>query len=99
MFRRMEGGLTGKKEKDGDVPHLTMRVPPGHRVGTGRFPRDRWTNGCLHRSHTLVWNVQNMCVRNGCSQAKERTLFSTIVHSTSSSIKTTSFFRALIAKN
>lgn len=48
---------------------------------------------------TLVWNVQNMCVRNGCSQARDRTLFSTIVHSTSSSIKTTSFFRAFIAKN
>lgn len=53
----------------------------------------------LGRSLTLVWNVQNICVKNGCSQAKERTLFSTIVHSTSSSIKTTSFFKAFIAKN
>ena len=53
----------------------------------------------LGRSLTLVWNVQNICVKNGYSQAKERTLFSTIVHSTSSSIKTTSFFKAFIAKN
>lgn len=70
----------------------------GTGLGQARY-QGQADQGCLRRSRTLVWNVQNMCVRNGCSQAKERTLFSTIVHSTSSSIKTTSFFRAFIAKN
>ena len=48
---------------------------------------------------TLVWNVQKRWVRKGFSQASASTRFSTMVHSTSSSIRTTSFLRALTAKN
>lgn len=57
------------------------------------------TDERLSRFLTLVWKVQQRCVRKGFSQAKERTLLSTMVHSTSSSISTTSFFRAFTAKN
>ena len=47
--------------------------------------------------HTWDWNAEWRCVKNGCLVASARTLLSTIVHSTSSSSKTTSFFSALIA--
>lgn len=47
---------------------------------------------------TLDWNVENRCVRKGFSQARASTLFSTMVHSTSSSMRTTSFFRTFTAK-
>lgn len=48
---------------------------------------------------TTVWKQECSCVRNGGLSSSARTRFSTMVHSTSSSIKTTSFLRALMAKN
>lgn len=68
-------------------------------LGTGSSTL-RYTLG-LRQSRTevtLVWKEQYRCVRKGLSQARASTLFSTMVHSTSSSISTTSFFRALMAK-
>lgn len=53
----------------------------------------------LNMCSTLVWKVQCRCVRNGLSQARASTRFSTMVHSTSSSINTTSFFRAFTANH
>ena len=55
----------------------------------------------LHASEvfdlTLVWNEQIIEVRNGCRLAMLRTRLSIIVHSTSSSSNTTSFFNAFMA--
>ena len=47
--------------------------------------------------YTWDWNAEWRCVKNGCLVANARTLLSTIVHSTSSSSNTTSFFSALMA--
>lgn len=95
----------GRKKADGTAEKENVETAPRTSTEGARAPRvGRQAVGvrgaaAVCTGLTLVWNVQNMCVRNGCSQARERTLFSTIVHSTSSSIKTTSFFRAFIAKN
>lgn len=48
-------------------------------------------------SPTTVWKHEWRCVRKGGLSCRARTLFSTIVHSTSSSWITTSFFRILTA--
>lgn len=47
--------------------------------------------------HTTVWKQEWSCVRKGGLSLWANTLFSTIVHSTSSSWITTSFFRILMA--
>lgn len=46
---------------------------------------------------TFDWNAQMMDVKKGCLLAILNTLLSIIVHSTSSSSKTTSFFKAFMA--
>lgn len=46
---------------------------------------------------TMLWKVECSCVKNGGFPANANTLFSTMVHSTSSSWITTSFFRIFIA--
>lgn len=46
---------------------------------------------------TTVWKQEWSCVRKGGLSCKARTLFSTMVHSTSSSWITTSFFNILTA--
>lgn len=48
-------------------------------------------------SPTTVWKHECSCVRKGGLSCCARTLFSTMVHSTSSSWITTSFFRIFIA--
>lgn len=48
-------------------------------------------------SRTTVWKQEWSCVRNGGLSCSASTRFSTMVHSTSSSWITTSFFRILIA--
>lgn len=49
------------------------------------------------RCTTMVWKQECSCVRKGGFPARASTLFSTMVHSTSSSWITTSFFRILMA--
>lgn len=50
-----------------------------------------------HFLPTTVWKHECSCVRKGGFSCWARTLFSTIVHSTSSSWITTSFFKIFIA--
>ncbi len=65
------------------------------------WPDPTWSDLSWHVSGgilpTTVWKHEWSCVRKGGLSCWARTLFSTMVHSTSSSWITTSFFRIFIA--
>lgn len=57
-----------------------------------------WKKCAAMLSLTGVWKQQYSCVRYGWQRASDSTLFSVMVHSTSSSCKMMSFFNTLTAK-